>query len=76
MALPIGGAEGCEMDLWLQAELESGVSGGVWGLCLWAGWVLGMWGWAGVVGIAGGVGGCGMGRPLLIPSPSVTVTAP
>ena len=59
MAIPIEGAEGYGMDLGLQVELEGGVPGGVWGLCLWGGGVPGVWGWAGV---------------LFVPSPSVTMT--
>ena len=47
------------MNLRLQVELEGGVPGGVWGLCLSAGGVPGVWGWAGV---------------LFVPSPSVTMT--
>ena len=43
VALPIGGAEGHGVDLGLQAELEGGVPGGVWGFCLWGGRVPGLW---------------------------------
>ena len=39
-----GGAEGHGGNIGLQAELEGGAPGGVWGFCLWDGRMLGLWG--------------------------------